>query len=85
MGKRHQISELTRRRCSLTAIVLSIVGSVVRQAELPKPAGPQSPSAQTTPQDQFRAQAAQKPKDGPAKGTETHITPDEAKQLFGSG
>ncbi|MGA9585827.1 MAG: hypothetical protein WBQ95_10905 [Terracidiphilus sp.] len=83
MSKRHQISELTRDVCSLTAMVCLTVGTVVAEAAAPQaqPA-PQSPSAQTTPQDKSDAQAAQKPKEGPAKGTETHITPDEAKQLF---
>jgi hypothetical protein len=83
MSKQYQISKLTRDTLTLTATLCLAVATAAAQIAAPQgPPAPQSPSAQTTPQGKSDAQAAQKPKDGSAKGSETHITPDEAKQLF---
>ena len=84
MSKRYQISKLTRDILSLMAVGCLTVAFVAARAAAPQsPPAPQSPSAQATPQG--KSEPAQSPlnrKDGSAKDGETHITPDEAKQLF---
>jgi hypothetical protein len=66
------------------AVACLTVAFVAARASAPQaPPAPQSPSAQATPQG--KSDPAQSPlnrKDGSAKDGETHITPDEAKQLF---
>ena len=83
MSKQYQISKLTRGIFSSMAVLCLSVAFVA--AERPTPQGPpasQSPSAQATPQGKTDSQPPQPPKDKAGKGGETHITPDEAKQLF---
>jgi hypothetical protein len=83
MSKRHQIRKLTRGTLSLTAMLcLAVVTAVAQPAAPQTPPTSQSPSAPTAPQGNSDGQAAQKTKEGSAKGAETHITADEAKQLF---
>ena len=83
MSKKYQFSKLTRDVLSLTVVLcLADVAAVVQTARAQAPSAPQSPSAPTLPQGKPDAQSLQKSKDGSAKGAETHITPDEAKQLF---
>jgi hypothetical protein len=83
MSKKYQLSKLTRDTLSLTAMLCLAIATASAQTAAPQASpAPQSPSAQTAPQGKSDAQAAQKPKDGSARGAETHITPDEAKQLF---
>ena len=84
MSKQHQMSKITRDILSLAAGFCLVVASAIAQTSAPQaqPA-PQSPSTQTTPAGKHGAQAANKAKSGTADGAETHITPDEAKELFG--
>lgn len=82
MSKKYQISKLTRDILSLTAVLcLAVVAAVAQTATPQAPPAPQSPTP-TALQGIPDAQSPQKSKDGSAKGAETHITPDEAKQLF---
>jgi hypothetical protein len=83
MSKQHQMSKITRDILSLAAVFCLVVASVIAQTPAPQAQPvPQSPSTQTTPVGKPGAQAASKAKSGTADGTETHITPDEAKELF---
>ena len=83
MSKRFQMSKLNRGFWNLTAVLcVAAAMAVARTAASQAPSAPQSPSAGTTPQGKVDAPSAPKTKDGSAKGAETHITPDEAKQLF---
>ncbi len=84
MSKQHQMSKITRDILSLVAGFGLVVASAIAQTSAPQaqPA-PQSPSTQTTPVGKQGAQAANKAKSGTADGAETHITADEAKELFG--
>ena len=85
MSKRYQISKLTRDILSSAALLCVAVSSAVAaQIVAPQaPPAPHSPSSQASPQGKPDAESSQKPKEGSAKGAETHITADEAKQLFG--
>ncbi|MGA8741723.1 MAG: hypothetical protein WB561_11115 [Terracidiphilus sp.] len=76
------MSKITRDILSLVAGFGLVVASAIAQTSAPQaqPA-PQSPSTQTTPAGKQGAQAANKAKSG-TDGAETHITPDEAKELF---
>src|SRR5579863_5774491 len=77
------MSKLNRGFWSLTAVLCVAAAMAVARTAAPQaPSAPQSPSAGTTPQGKVDAPSAPKTKDGSAKGAETHITPDEAKQLF---
>jgi hypothetical protein len=65
------------------AVVCLAVAFVAAQTPVPHPPpAPQSPSTQTAPGANPDPQGPGKSKTGSATGTETHITPDEAKQLF---
>ncbi len=83
MSKQHQMSKITMDILSLAGVFCLVVASAIAQTPAPQaqPA-PQSPSKQTTPTGKQGAQAASKAKSGTADGAETHITPDEAKELF---
>jgi hypothetical protein len=84
MSKGYQISKLKRDILS-SAAMLCVAVSTTATAQIVAPLAPpapQSPSSQASPQGKPDAESAQKPKDGSVKGAETHITPDEAKQLF---
>ncbi len=82
MSKQHQMSEITRDILSLAVACCLLVASANARTPAPQaqPA-PQSPSTQATPAGKPGAQAASKAKSG-TDGAETHITPDEAKELF---
>ena len=83
MSKQYQISKLTRGISSSMAVVCLAVAFVAAQTPVPQPPpAPQSPSTQTAPGANPDPQGPGKSKTGSATGTETHITPDEAKQLF---
>jgi len=83
MSKQYQISKLTRGISSSMAVVCLAVAFVAAQTPVPHPPpAPQSPSTQTAPGANPDPQGPGKSKTGSATGTETHITPDEAKQLF---
>lgn len=84
MSKRYQISELARDILSSAALLCLVVATAAAAQIVPPPTppAPQSPSGQTTPQGKPDSESAQKSKDGSAKDTETHITPEDAKQLF---
>ena len=83
MSKQYQISKLTRGISSSMAVVCLAVAFVAAQTPVPHPPpAPQSPSTQTAPGANPDPQGPDKSKTGSATGTETHITPDEAKQLF---
>jgi hypothetical protein len=83
MSKRYQISKLIRGFLGLTAVLCMAAALSAAQSAAPQPPrAPQSPSPGTTPQAKPDAQSAQNSKDGSAKDAETHITPDEARQLF---
>ena len=83
MSKQYQISKLTRGISSSMAVVCLAVAFVAAQTPVPHPPpAPQSPSTQTAPGANSDPQGPGKSKTGSATGTETHITPDEAKQLF---
>jgi hypothetical protein len=80
MSKRYQISKLTWGILSRAAVLCLAVATVAAGQIVapPTPPAPQSPQGQTTPQGKPNGEPAQKSKDG----AETHITPEEAKQLF---
>jgi hypothetical protein len=84
MSKRYQISELTRDILSSAAVLCLIVATAAAGQIVPPPTppAPQSPAGHTTPQVKPDSESAQKSKDGSAKDTETHITPEDAKELF---
>lgn len=84
MSKWYQMSKIHREVWSLTAAVCLSAGMVFAQAPAPQaPPAPQiPPPSQTTPPAKPGAPSNEKPDTGTAKG-ETHITPDQARQLFG--
>lgn len=80
MSKWYQMSYIHRALLSVAAIVCVSVASGFAQQAPPAPATPQSGQKPPAKPD---AQSQEKPKSGDAAGEETHITPDQAKQLFG--
>src|SRR5580704_10635559 len=84
MSKQYQISRLTREILSVAAVLCLGFAPAFAQTAAPQATpAPQSPPQQTTPPGKPEAQAPAKSKSGSAAGAETHITPDEAKELFG--
>ena len=80
MSKQYQISKLSwgilsRAAVFCLAVATAAAGQIVAP---PTPPAPQSPQGQTTPPGKPNGETSQKSKDG----AETHITPEEAKQLF---
>lgn len=80
MSKQQQFSNIARGFISL-ASVLYLTGMVIAQAPSPQAPSSQTPPAQAVPQGKPEVQSPAKPEAG--QKPETHITPDEAKQLFG--
>ena len=88
MSKLHQFSTIGRAALGLTALLWLAVGGANAQTSSPQePRAPQtSPSPQTSgpqakPEGKTDAQAPDKSKPGSEDG-DTHITPEQAKQLF---
>ncbi|MBS1802299.1 MAG: hypothetical protein JST28_02980 [Acidobacteria bacterium] len=83
MSKYHRMNDLHRRRVACVAGMFLLIGQLMGYAQLPEdqpaqqtpaPAGRPSGTGTQSPE-QARPDSASKP--------ETHITPEEAKQLFG--
>src|SRR5580658_5341225 len=81
MSKIYQISKIARGILSIAAVFCTAVAAATAQA----PASQAQPGAQTpsAPSGKPDAQTPGKAKPGSADGGETHITPDQAKELFG--
>jgi hypothetical protein len=81
MSKQYQISKIVTGTLGFAAVFCMAVGAATAQAPAPQAQpGTQSPSAPSTKPD---APIPDKAKPGSADGGETHITPDQAKELFG--
>lgn len=85
MSKWYRMSKIQRELRSLTGIVCLSAGMGFAQAPSPQaPPVPQTPPpSQTTPPATPGAPSIEKPNSGDLAKGETHITPEEAKQLFG--
>ena len=84
MSKGYQISKLTRDILGAAAVLWLAVATAGGQIVAPQvPPVPQSPTPQTQP-GKPNAESTKKSQAEPAKDAETHITPEEAKLLFGS-
>jgi hypothetical protein len=84
MSKRHQFSKIGREiLCLVGLLCVTVAGANAQTAAPQVPPAPQAPpSAQTAePQGKTEVQPPAKPKGGSEDG-DTHITPDQAKQLF---
>ena len=77
MSKRYRMSDIHRRILTL-AVALCVTGIGVKAQAPPAPKTP--PPGQAAPQNNSGSQGGAKP--GAAK-SETHITPEQAKELFG--
>ncbi|HMG87012.1 MAG TPA: hypothetical protein VK574_14865 [Terracidiphilus sp.] len=78
MSKDYQISKMARGILSIAAVFCMAVVAVMAQAP-----APQAPPSSPAPSGKPDAQVPGKAKPGSADGGETHITPEEAKELFG--
>lgn len=85
MSKWYQMSKIQRNILSLAAVLSLLTASAFEQAPVPQaPPVPQTPpGSQTTPSAKPGAQSTAKPDSGDLAKGETHITPEQAKQLFG--
>lgn len=84
MSKWYRMSYIHRALLSVATVVCVSIASAFAQAPAPQaPPTPTPPQSGQNPPAKPDSQAQEKPKPGePAQG-ETHITPDQAKQLFG--
>jgi hypothetical protein len=84
MSKDHQISKIARGILSLAAVFCMAVAAATAQAPASQAQpGTQAPSAPSVPSGKPDTQTPGKAKPGSGDGGETHITAEEAKQLFG--
>ena len=79
MSNRFQISNLHRRILSLAALLCLSALALLAQAPVPSPPVPAPENSHSKPE----TQSPDKSKPGVTAARETHISPDEAKQLFG--